>query len=179
MSSQITPTTTSQPALRPSGDSTDGHTLNVEALVANMRASIEVKDRKYHLTTYKSVFLGSDGVNWMLQEGVANSSEDACDIGDLMISQGYLHHATRDHSFKNEALFYRFATDEPSHGKKAITPITGEELSWKHLSEGIFPTASVNTLQSDLSKVCTRDTAMEQAALDIGVSPLDEECAAV
>jgi hypothetical protein len=51
---------------------------------------------------------------------------------------------------------------------------SGEELSWKHLSEGIFPTASVNTLQSDLSKVCTRDTAMEQAALDIGVSPLDE-----
>jgi hypothetical protein len=52
--------------------------------------------------------------------------------------------------------------------------VLGEELSWKHLSEGIFPTASVNTLQSDLSKVCTRDTAMEQAALDIGVSPLDE-----
>jgi hypothetical protein len=67
MSSQITPTTTSQTTLRPSGDSTDGQTLNVEALVASMRASIEVKDRKYHLTTYKSVFLGSDGVNWMLQ----------------------------------------------------------------------------------------------------------------
>jgi hypothetical protein len=67
MSPQITPGTTSQQPLRPSTDSSDGQTLNVEALVANMRANIEVKDRKYHLTTYKSVFLGSDGVNWMLQ----------------------------------------------------------------------------------------------------------------
>jgi hypothetical protein len=52
----------------------------------------------------------------------------------------------------------------------------GEDLSWKHLSEGIFPTGSGTMLQSDLSRVCSKDTAMEQAALDIGVSPLDEVC---
>jgi hypothetical protein len=67
MSANIAPGAMSQQYLRPSSDSTDGQTLNIEALVAHMRANIEVKDRKYHLTTYKSVFLGSDGVNWMLQ----------------------------------------------------------------------------------------------------------------
>jgi hypothetical protein len=43
----------------------------------------------------------------LLQDNIASSPEDACDIGDLMISQGFLNHATRDHAFKNEALYYR------------------------------------------------------------------------
>jgi hypothetical protein len=63
-----------QQYLTPSNISMDDAPLNVEALVAKMQSNIEVKDRKYHLATYKSVFLGSDAVEWMLQVSMLHVS---------------------------------------------------------------------------------------------------------
>jgi hypothetical protein len=147
------------------GDKIPDTLTDIETLSARLRAGIEVKDRSYHLTTYKQVFLGTEAVAFMLREGIATrylhsrvlgarltqaqhdiraisrfvySEQDACDAGDLMIAQGDLYHCTKEHTFKNQALFYQFAADAPNHGKKGVVPTTGEELSWKHLSEGTY-----------------------------------------
>ena len=47
-------------------------------------------------------------------------------------------HVTRDHSLKDEALFYRFALDEPSKGEKAVSR-DGKVLTWAQFLDGILP----------------------------------------
>ena len=46
----------------------------VDTVVARMTAGITVKDRRYHLKTYKQCFLGTEAVAFLLAEGVVGVS---------------------------------------------------------------------------------------------------------
>ncbi|KAG5182768.1 mercuric reductase [Tribonema minus] len=148
--------------------------MDIEALAQRLRNGVEVKDRKYHLTTYPKVFIGTDAVSFMLGDGTASSIEDAVDIGNIMMEAGAFQHVTKDHAFKNEPLFYRFAADEPDHGKKAALGDTGTAVSWRHLTQSLFPAGDGDTMQTDLSGIVNRDASFEATELAVGVSPLDE-----
>ncbi|CEM14661.1 unnamed protein product [Vitrella brassicaformis CCMP3155] len=146
----------------------------VQDLADQIRAKLEIRDRRYHLTTYTKCFLGSDAVKWLMGNGHAETVEDALLVGQLMMDQGMFAHVTRDHSLKDESLFYRFALDEPSKGEKAVSR-DGKALTWAQFLNGILP-VDVRPLdgskQTDL-KVVSRDPNMQMAPKHIGVAPLD------
>lgn len=140
-----------------------------------MAAAIEVKDRKHHFKTYPKCFTGTDAVKWLIDNKVVNDIPGAVVMGNLMISEGVFNHVTKDHQFKNESLFYRFAKDEESRGTVGKNH-DGSHASWKHFLapqwEGgngdvdLLPTASI------MQKDDTDPVAYAKETLE--VSPLDE-----
>lgn len=89
-----------------------------------MKASLEIKDRRYRLKTYKKCFLGTEAVAWLQAEGVVGvrcgldrrrcrsqcsdrlkpslcqSEVDALRIGNLLMDAGVFEHVTKGHEFK-------------------------------------------------------------------------------
>ncbi|MGM0557770.1 MAG: FAD-containing oxidoreductase [Myxococcota bacterium] len=92
--------------------------IELDQLAAQMREKVEVRDRKYHLKTYEDCFVGTEAVDWLVSSGIARDRSQAILVGNILHQAGYFHHVTRDHEFKDEDLFYRFAVDE-DHGRKA------------------------------------------------------------
>ena len=79
-------------------------------IATQFRAGVELKDRKYHLTTYPSCFVGRDAVNFLINNGLANSREEAVLLGQsIMTELSLFEHVTRDHEFKDDYLYYHFA----------------------------------------------------------------------
>lgn len=71
-----------------------------------------VKDRRWRFRLFPSAFLGEDMVTWIAKSCKVSRLE-AVAIGDRMLHAEVFHHVCRDHSFKDEFLFYRFAVDSP------------------------------------------------------------------
>ena len=76
----------------------------------------QIKHRKYHFQTFKNCFIGSEGVQWLIKEGLAESATEAIDIGNMLMQAGHIAHVTKDHAFKNERLFYQFKKHFKFHG---------------------------------------------------------------
>lgn len=108
-------------------------------VVKRMMAELEIKDRRYHLTTYKSCFVASDAVAWMLKAGVVSTRDDAMRLGNALISAGILHHVTDDHHFEDSYLFFRFFAHETdkqraAHHGKVAGKADGSAHSWAELT---------------------------------------------
>ena len=56
---------------------------DIEELAARMRASFDIRDRKYGFPsrTYEKCFVGKEAVGKLIEEGVAIGEEDAIHIG--------------------------------------------------------------------------------------------------
>jgi potassium-dependent mechanosensitive channel len=63
--------------------------------------------RSFRLRKYRSCFVGSDAVSWMLRSGLAGSVYEAVELGNAMLRLGLLHHVKYEHPFENKHLFYR------------------------------------------------------------------------
>ena len=59
----------------------DEFKASLEDIANNFRANVDIKDRKYRLKTYKQCFVGSDGVDYLLETGHAKTREDAVLLG--------------------------------------------------------------------------------------------------
>ena len=146
-----------------------------QALATRLRDLVEITDRKYGFPskTYSKCFVGSDAVRALIDEHIAADEDDAVRIGNMLLSAGVFHHVVKEHPFKNEPLFYRFASDE-DHGQVA-KKVDGTAVSW---SDFLAPVTG--TRESALSlqpAIPERDPDLgdfDQDDLDtIGVSPLD------
>ncbi len=84
-------------------------------VLRRFQASVDVRDRKYRLQTYSRCFVGSHAVSALTAGGVAVSRDDALRIGELLLDTGQIEHCLREHTFKDEFLFYRFV-DDPARG---------------------------------------------------------------
>jgi pyruvate/2-oxoglutarate dehydrogenase complex dihydrolipoamide dehydrogenase (E3) component len=102
--------------------------LDLDDLADQMREHVEIRDRTYHLKTYSDCFVGIEAVDWLVSDGVARDREQAVMVGNVLYQAGYFHHVTRDHEFKDDDLFYRFAVDE-DHGRKKDAA-EGGAISW-------------------------------------------------
>ena len=74
----------------------------VQALI--MKKSGLVKDRKKGLTKYKQSFLGSEAVDWLVQNLNFSTPEDAVAI----CAKLPIKHGKKDAEFKNEPTLYSF-----------------------------------------------------------------------
>ncbi|KAK9834527.1 hypothetical protein WJX74_003723 [Apatococcus lobatus] len=77
-------------------------------LAEDMKASLNIRDRKHHFRTYRQCFVGEEAVSWMLQRKIAIDAEHAVRIGNDMMKLGLFHHVKFEHAFRNKGYFYRF-----------------------------------------------------------------------
>lgn len=80
------------------------------AVAQQVQSNVDIADRTYRLKKYESCFVGKDAVTIMVEQNLASSRSEATQKLDALVQNGLIHHVTRDHSFKDAALFYRFTS---------------------------------------------------------------------
>ena len=148
-------------------DSTD---VPFDSLVAKFRDHVDVSDRTYRLKEYENCFVGSEACEWLVDSGLADSTDEAERIGNLLLEAGVFHHVTREHRFKDDYLFYRFTWDE-DHGHRSRGEGDGP-ASWADFLMGADPSDSAAGLQARLPEQV--DLRSAEDLEEIGVEPMDE-----
>ncbi|XP_059023006.1 rap guanine nucleotide exchange factor 4 isoform X4 [Mustela lutreola] len=77
------------------------------------RAPHMIRDRKYHLKTYRQCCVGTELVDWMLQQtSCVHSRTQAVGVWQVLVEDNVLNHVDQEHHFQDKYLFYRFLDDE-------------------------------------------------------------------
>uniref|UniRef100_A0A3P9BA09 Rap guanine nucleotide exchange factor 4 n=1 Tax=Maylandia zebra TaxID=106582 RepID=A0A3P9BA09_9CICH len=77
------------------------------------RAPHMIRDRKYHLKTYRRCCVGTELVDWQLQQSsCVHSRVQAVGMWQVLLEEGVLNHVDQELSFQDKYLFYRFLDDE-------------------------------------------------------------------
>ncbi len=146
------------------------------------RTVVDIQDRKYGFPSkiYTSCFVGREAVQKCIESGIAADEDDAIRLGNLLLEGGIFHHVQRAHAFKNEYLFYRFASDE-DHG---MVPEQNSEIGsvkWSDFfGNSTFSINAGGSLQPGIPSPDVELAEMEQVKLEaVGISPLDEYNAAL
>ncbi|XP_072332267.1 rap guanine nucleotide exchange factor 4 isoform X6 [Scyliorhinus torazame] len=72
-----------------------------------------IRDRKYHLKTYKQCCVGTELVDWMIQQTpCVHSRTQAVGMWQVLLEEGVMNHVDQEHNFQDKYLFYRFLDDE-------------------------------------------------------------------
>ena len=80
-------------------------------IARTMQHCLEIKDRKYHLKTYKNCFVGSDAIDFLQRFLQLASRDEAVAVAQEMNDTVHCcEHVVHDHGdqLKDEYLFYRF-----------------------------------------------------------------------
>uniref|UniRef100_A0A8C5SMR3 Phosphatidylinositol 3,4,5-trisphosphate-dependent Rac exchanger 1 protein n=1 Tax=Laticauda laticaudata TaxID=8630 RepID=A0A8C5SMR3_LATLA len=75
-----------------------------------------IKDRDYHLKTYKSVIPANKLVDWLIAQGDCQTREDAVALGVGLCNNGFMHHVLEKSEFRDESQYFRFHADEEMEG---------------------------------------------------------------
>ena len=149
---------------------------DLQELAETVRSIFKIEDRTFGIrkTKFDQCFVGSEAVHQLIHEGIATDTQDALNIGNLLLSAGIFHHVLDEHAFKNEKLFYRFMADE-DHGMVNTKP-DGSSVSWADFMPSINNAdGSGESLQASLPAADPDLAEFDQDDLDTcGVSPLDE-----
>ena len=151
---------------------------SLEELSHRLEELVTLKDRKYRLSTYKKCFLGSEGVDELIKSQLAFTREDAVEMGQLLLDAGYINHVTRDHTFKDKDLYYRFTAHEDHGGTEgsALDKEQGKVGTWAKFLGAGFSTSDTQ-LQAELPEYERYSGEGERhppEAVSINVTPLDE-----
>ncbi|XP_036395990.1 rap guanine nucleotide exchange factor 4-like [Megalops cyprinoides] len=77
------------------------------------RAPHMIRDRKYHLKTYRQCCVGTELVDWQMQQSsCVHSRTQAVGMWQALLEEGVLNHVDQEHNFQDKYLFYRFLDDE-------------------------------------------------------------------
>ncbi|KAL2081593.1 hypothetical protein ACEWY4_023446 [Coilia grayii] len=81
------------------------------------RAPHMIRDRKYHLKTYQQCCVGTELVDWQMQQGsCVHSRIQAVGMWQVLLEEGVLNHVDQELNFQDKYLFYRFLDDEQEGG---------------------------------------------------------------
>ncbi len=147
----------------------------LDEVATQLRSLIDVRDRTHGFPkkTYPKCFVGSEAVSAMIADGLANDRTDAVRLGEMLLCSGVFHHVLKEHSFKDEALFYRFKEDQ-DHGEK-LKDFTGETVSWADFLSPIRTGDNTRHLQPAIPDRDPDLADFTQDDLDtLGIEPLDE-----
>ncbi|KAM9235000.1 rap guanine nucleotide exchange factor 4 isoform 3-T3 [Leptosomus discolor] len=77
------------------------------------RAPHMIRDRKYHLKTYRQCCVGTELVDWLMQQSpCVHSRTQAVGMWQVLLEESVLNHVDQEHHFQDKYLFYRFLDDE-------------------------------------------------------------------
>uniref|UniRef100_A0A3P8XQY8 Phosphatidylinositol 3,4,5-trisphosphate-dependent Rac exchanger 2 protein n=1 Tax=Esox lucius TaxID=8010 RepID=A0A3P8XQY8_ESOLU len=75
-----------------------------------------IRDKDYHLRTYKSVVMANKLIEWLIAQGDCRTREEALILGKELCDNGFMHHVLEKSEFKDEPLLFRFFADEEMEG---------------------------------------------------------------
>nr|XP_014343831.1 PREDICTED: phosphatidylinositol 3,4,5-trisphosphate-dependent Rac exchanger 2 protein [Latimeria chalumnae] len=75
-----------------------------------------IRDKDYHLRTYKSVVMANKLIDWLIAQGDCRTREEAIILGVELCNNGFMHHVLEKSEFKDEPLLFRFFADEEMEG---------------------------------------------------------------
>ncbi|XP_024142962.1 rap guanine nucleotide exchange factor 4 isoform X1 [Oryzias melastigma] len=82
-----------------------------------------IRDRKFHLKTYRQCCVGTELVDWQMQQSsCVHSRLQAVGMWQVLLEEGVLNHVEQEMSFQDKYLFYRFLDDE-----REDAPVPSEE----------------------------------------------------
>ncbi|XP_054826880.1 rap guanine nucleotide exchange factor 4 isoform X3 [Eublepharis macularius] len=77
------------------------------------RAPHMIRDRKYHLKTYRQCCVGTELVDWIMQQSsCVHLRTQAVGMWQVLLEEGVLNHVDQEQHFQDKYLFYRFLDDE-------------------------------------------------------------------
>ncbi|KAL1006309.1 hypothetical protein UPYG_G00070610 [Umbra pygmaea] len=95
-----------------------------------------IRDKDYHLRTYKSVVMANKLIEWLIAQGDCRTREEALILGKELCDNGFMHHVLEKSEFRDEPLLFRFFADEEMEGSN-----TKHKQAMKHdlkISENII-----------------------------------------
>ena len=87
----------------------DAEARNRLELCNLMRLHISIRNRSLMRRVHHSCFIGSDAVDFMVQQGIADTRKDAVCLGQRMYEDKLLRHVTDTYGFRDAYFYYRFA----------------------------------------------------------------------
>jgi EAL domain-containing protein (putative c-di-GMP-specific phosphodiesterase class I) len=84
---------------------------------------LDIRDRMFHLRTYKACFVGREAVDWMVQHEQMTRTEAVLQ-GRRLIALGLMTHVVNEHDFEDAELFYQLATPTDAGFASASAPAT-------------------------------------------------------
>jgi len=109
--------------------------ISIDEIAKQFKENVGLEDRKFRLKTYKQVFVGSEAVDYLIDNGTVSSRQDAVDLGKALQSMNLFEHVHRDHDFEDEHFFYRMLA-ENERGAYAVDEKTGEKVKWSKFLGG-------------------------------------------
>jgi hypothetical protein len=80
----------------------------VSAAMQHPIDGVQFKDRRWHLRFYERVFIGHEGVDWIIRSfSDISTREDAQEFGQKLLQQGLFEHVNGRHPFLDGHYFYR------------------------------------------------------------------------
>ena len=68
------------------------------------------------MSTWKKCFIATELAEWFCTSQHTKDIDEAVELGETLVESLFIVHVNRDHTFKNEMLFFRFLDDGHDHG---------------------------------------------------------------
>lgn len=99
-------------------------------LAVALKHGVEIKERRILLKTYNNCFVGSEAVDWMIQNLPIRDREEAVLLGMKLLDRGYFKHIEGKGQFKDDkGSFYEFQTKDNVVEKVEGREFTSPEVS--------------------------------------------------
>ena len=82
-----------------------------------------IGDHTQLLKVHKLSFVGSQLVDWLLEQGDVKERSEGVRLAQTLLHAGFIEHVASEHEFKDKNLFYRFCCD---HKRRMFNPGAAE-----------------------------------------------------
>lgn len=90
--------------------------MDIEAdlvgILSLLRTHIEVRNRSWMKRIHRDCFIGSDAVDFLVAQGLADSRTQAVEMGRKMLAKKMIRHVTDSQKFSDSYHYFRFKEDD-------------------------------------------------------------------
>ncbi|XP_030619382.1 phosphatidylinositol 3,4,5-trisphosphate-dependent Rac exchanger 2 protein isoform X4 [Delphinapterus leucas] len=137
-----------------------------------------IRDKDYHLRTYKSVVMANKLIDWLIAQGDCRTREEAMIFGVGLCDNGFMHHVLEKSEFKDEPLLFRFFADEEvegsnmkhrlmKHDLKVVENVIAKSLLIKS-NEGSYGFGLEDKNKVPIIKLVEKGSNAEMAGMEVG-----------
>nr|XP_060467488.1 phosphatidylinositol 3,4,5-trisphosphate-dependent Rac exchanger 2 protein [Panthera onca] len=137
-----------------------------------------IRDKDYHLRTYKSVVMANKLIDWLIAQGDCRTREEAMIFGVGLCDNGFMHHVLEKSEFKDEPLLFRFFADEEMEGSnmkhrlmkhdlKVVENVIAKSLLIKS-NEGSYGFGLEDKNKVPIIKLVEKGSNAEMAGMEVG-----------
>ncbi|XP_034867183.1 phosphatidylinositol 3,4,5-trisphosphate-dependent Rac exchanger 2 protein isoform X6 [Mirounga leonina] len=137
-----------------------------------------IRDKDYHLRTYKSVVMANKLIDWLIAQGDCRTREEAMIFGVGLCDNGFMHHVLEKSEFRDEPLLFRFFADEEMEGSnmkhrlmkhdlKVVENVIAKSLLIKS-NEGSYGFGLEDKNKVPIIKLVEKGSNAEMAGMEVG-----------